>query len=269
VSLLVTGASGFLGSELLRHDPSAVASPRSSELDVRDATGVRDFLEAVRPEAVIHAAYRQEGQGAYETMVDGSRNVAEAARGAGARLVHMSTDVLFDGLKRSPYVEHDPPTPVTEYGRAKAAAEAAVRAAHPEALIVRTSLIYAGDGTSRHERIALEAARGERDMAFFTDELRSPVQVGDLAGALLRAAAAAASGILHLGGGDGVSRHEFARLVAVANGVDPAGLRAASIGESALTRPRDCRLDSSRAQDLLGVRLRGARQVLAPDPAPN
>ena len=115
----------------------------------------------MRPAAVIHTAYRQDGDGARETTVDGAEAVAAAAREAGARLVHMSSDVIFDGRKPAPYAEDDPPSPITDYGRAKADAERLVAAAHPDAVLVRTSLIYGGDGESRHERLALQAAGGD------------------------------------------------------------------------------------------------------------
>jgi dTDP-4-dehydrorhamnose reductase len=99
-------------------------------------------------------------------------------------------------------------------------------------------------------------------MAFFTDELRSPVHVGDLAAALVELAASDAGGVLHAGGADSVSRYEFARLVVAARGVDPEHLRAASFRELGMQRPADCTLDSSRAQAALRTRLRGVREVL-------
>ena len=83
------------------------------------------------PEVVIHTAYRQDGDGAREIVVDGSENVARAATAVGARLVHLSTDVIFDGRKGAPYVEADAPSPCTEYGRAKAEAEERVLGAAP------------------------------------------------------------------------------------------------------------------------------------------
>ena len=79
-------------------------------------------FQQLRPTVVIHTAYRQDGRGAWQTTVDGA-HIATAAARVGARLVHLSTDVVFDGRKGSPYVEHDPRSPVTEYSRAKAEAE--------------------------------------------------------------------------------------------------------------------------------------------------
>jgi len=266
VRLLVTGGSGYLGGELLRRAPGAVGTAHTGagevRLDVRDAGAVARVVESVRPDAVIHTAYARDGDGAWETNVAGARNVALAAAAAGARLVHVSTDVVFAGDAGRPYVEDDPPRPVTAYGRAKAVAEAAVHAADPGAAVVRTSLIYGGPSPSPHERAVLAAAGGVLDMAFFTDEIRCPVHVSDLADALLELAGLAHAGPLHVAGGDAVSRHGFARLVAEAAGHDPDRLRGARSSDLPERRPLDCRLDCARARTLLTTRLRGVREVL-------
>ena len=133
------------------------------------------------------------------------------------------------------------------------------REALPNALIVRTSLIYGGDEPSRHERAALDAAAGRTTMKFFSDELRNPVHVTDLAQALLELAEADGSGILHVAGADGVSRHEFARLVVAAKGGDPDALESALAADHPSPRPLDCRLDSSRARARVSAQLRGVR----------
>jgi dTDP-4-dehydrorhamnose reductase len=272
--LLVTGASGLLGGALARRaaadgwdvvgtrltHPAAV---RSVRLDVRDAGAVDALLAAEAPDAVIHTAYRQHGPGAAAVNVDGAAHVAAAAARAGARLVHLSTDVVFGGREDRPLREDDPVDPVTDYGRAKAAAETAVAAACPAALIVRTSLLYTGPPgpPSPHEELAVAAARGERPATFFADELRCPIQVGDLAAALLELAGAHDAGILHVAGADTVDRHTFATLVAEAWGV-PAGALVA--GPAPPDRPRACALDTGRARRRLATRLRGVREVLAP-----
>ena len=139
----------------------------------------------LRPACVIHTAYSEYGPAAYATTVEGSVNVARAANANGARLIHLSTDVVFDGRGGAPYRESDPLSPITTYGRHKAEAEQAVAAAHAHAMIVRTSLIYGGPQPSRHEQTALDVAAGGASLAFYTDELRCPVAVSDLAAALL------------------------------------------------------------------------------------
>ena len=246
MTLLVTGATGYLGSELLRRtDAVGVAS---ADVDIRDAVAVGALFERLRPQAVIHTAYRRDDRA---TTLDGAVNVAAAA--AGARLVHLSTDVVFDGEKGAPYVEEDEPTPLTEYGRAKADAERAVLAEHPGALVVRTSLIYGGARPGPQELLAADP-----DATFFTDEVRCPIQVGDLADALIELAATDLSGVLHVAGADRLSRHEFAELL-VGRAVG-----AASTADAGVVRPRDCSLAIDRARGLLRTRLRGAREVLEP-----
>ena len=246
MTLLVTGATGYLGSELLRRtDAVGVAS---ADVDIRDAVAVGALFERLRPQAVIHTAYRRDDRA---TTFDGAVNVAAAA--AGARLVHLSTDVVFDGEKGAPYVEEDEPTPLTEYGRAKADAERAVLAEHPGALVVRTSLIYGEARPGPQELLAADP-----DATFFTDEVRCPIQVGDLADALIELAATDLSGVLHVAGADRLSRHEFAELL-VGRAVG-----AASTADAGVVRPRDCSLAIDRARGLLRTRLRGAREVLEP-----
>lgn len=240
--LLVTGATGYLGSELVRRSDARGVSSR--DFDIRDADAVAGALGEL--DAIIHTAYRQDPPEAWPVNVEGARNIARAARDK--RLVHVSTDVVFDGTLGRPYREDDEPSPGTDYGRSKAAGEEAVRQEHPGALIVRTSLLYGGATPGKHELAAHDPA-----LTFYEDELRNPIQVGDLAAALLELAAGDVTGVLHVAGPDAVSRCEFARLIT----------RAAVRCEPAPPgRPLDCRLDSSRAELLLGTRLRGVREVL-------
>jgi dTDP-4-dehydrorhamnose reductase len=268
--LLVTGGSGYLGAEVVRRAADAgweavgtcFSAAGPVRLDVRDRAAVAALVAGLRPDCIVHTAYRQDGPDAWTTNVDGSAHVAAAAAAVGARLVHLSTDLVFDGRAGRPYREDDMPEPVIAYGQAKAAAERAVAEADPGAAVVRTSLIYGGEPPSGHERRILAVADGDADLAFFTDELRCPVRVTDLAGALLTLAATSFAGPLHLAGADGVSRHEFACLVAAANGRPSAQLRTARSAEIAPERPRDCRLDCSRAAALLGRPLPGVRTVL-------
>jgi dTDP-4-dehydrorhamnose reductase len=276
VKLLVTGAAGYLGRAVAEraaadgwevigtHHRQAPRGVRSSALDVRDAGAVAALVAAEAPAAVIHTAYRQHGEAARAVNVDGAAHVAAAAHAAGARLIHVSSDAIFAGVGGRLLREEDPPDPVTPYGATKADAEPAVLAAHPGAVLARTSLIYGGPGVegSPHEELALAAARGEREVAFFTDEIRSPIQVGDLATALVELAGMTTeAGPLHVGGSDPVSRLEFARLIVAARGDEAHGVALVG-GPAPPGRPRHCPLDSSRAQRLLHVRLRGVHEVL-------
>jgi dTDP-4-dehydrorhamnose reductase len=276
VDLLVVGGSGFLGLRITRQarhaghrviatchgcvPPDADADWR--RLDIRHRDEVTALARQARPDAVINAAYRQSD---WATTADGGAHVAAAAVAAGARLVHVSSDVVFSGAAPS-YDESSPPDPVTPYGAAKAAAETAVRGIAPAAVIARTSLII-GDGDSKHERLVHALAAGAAPGVLYTDEVRCPVHVADLAAALLELAAAPQPGTCHLGGADAVSRYELGLLIAARDGLDPAALPAGPRPATGAPRPLDVRLDGTRTQARLAVRLRGAREFLAPAPA--
>jgi len=269
--ILVTGASGQLGGAVASAARAAgwevagTALTRAGwrTLDVRDAGAVRALVGDVAPDAIVHTAYVQHGDGALAVNAGGAGNVAAAARAVGARLVHVSSDAVFAGDGARPLREEDAVAPVTAYGATKAAGEVAVGAADPSALLVRTSLLLGGPGAppSPHERLALAAARGEEHVTFFTDEIRSPVQVDDLAAALLELAAQPGlAGPLHVAGADAVSRLELARLMVAAAGLDPGALAGAPAPPD---RPRCCPLDCGRARAVLRTRLRGARELYA------
>jgi dTDP-4-dehydrorhamnose reductase len=275
--LLVTGVSGDLGSVVASRARDAgwavvgavgrrvEAAPPGLDavvaVDVRDAAAVADLVARTAPDAIVHTAYVQ-GDDAQAVNADGSGNVARAAAAAGARLVHVSSDAIFDGTLGRPLREDDAPRPVTAYGATKLAAEVAVARLCPAAAIVRTSLIYAGPDREpvAQELVPLAVAHGEQpDMMFYSDEVRSPVQVDDLAAALLALARTEWAGPLNVAGADDVSRLELAQLVVAARGLDPGLLRGTPAPPD---RPRHCALDSSRARALLDVDLRGVRTVL-------
>jgi dTDP-4-dehydrorhamnose reductase len=247
VTLLVLGGSGYLGRELLHRSAGAVGVS-SADVDIRDEAAVDALVRELRPRAVVNTAYRRDDRA---TTFDGAAFAARAAAASRARLVHVSTDLVFDGEKGSPYVEEDEPAPLSDYGRAKADAERAVLEACPAAAVVRTSLLYGGTEPGPQERLAADPSA-----AFFTDEVRCPIQVGDLADALVELAATDHAGLLHVAGADRLSRHEFAELLT------GGPVRAASLADAREVRPRDCSLSIDRARALLTTPLRGARTVL-------
>jgi len=272
-TLLVTGASGYLGRTIARRALAAGwhvvgtfwRAPQSLEqvvwqrLDVRDPGAVLDLVVATRPATIIHTAVVEPND--WATNADGAAHVALAARAHGARLVHVSSDAIFNGASGL-YAEEALPEPITPYGAAKAAAETAVRAIAPEAVLVRTSLII-GDAPYKHVQMVLDMLDGRNPGALFTDEIRCPVAVDDLAAALLELSDRDTSGILNVAGADAVSRYELGQLIARRWGHDPSRLRAMTTADSGMRRPTDVRLDIRRAQKLLRTRLRGVRTFLA------
>jgi dTDP-4-dehydrorhamnose reductase len=159
----------------------------------------------------------------------------------------VSTDALFAG-RTEPYTEADVPDPVHQYGADKAVAERLVAEIAPGAVIVRTSLLYDRAGTSIHDEAVHAVVSGTSDVAFFTDEFRSPIFVEDLAGVLLELADRhEVSGILNVGGPRVMSRADLARWTTDRHGWNTEKLRFATIAESGLVRPDRVVLDSSLA----------------------
>ena len=258
--LLVTGGrTGYLGRYVVAaaatgHEVVAVGS---ADADVRDAEAVESMVGRHHPDAIVHTAYVQSDRA---VTADGAAHVAGAAARHGARMVLVSSDVVFGGSDL-PYDETAPTDPVSPYGEAKVAAERAVLDTCGDAVVARTSLIL-GDGASQHEELVRRLAAGA-DGALFEDERRCPVHVEDLARALVELAEGDVQGVLHVAGADGMSRHELGRLIARRDGLDPDVLRATTRAALAVPGPVDVRLDSSRAAALLSTRLRGAREFLA------
>lgn len=275
--MLVTGGSGYLGRWVVRlasgrwdvtatylTQPVDTPGVDWRRLDVRDVAAVEALVRAVHPAVIVHTAALNPGQGSDFVAVnaDGTRHVAHAAASVGARLVHVSTDVLFDG-EQGGYVEEDPPSPITPYGRSKALAEEAIHASSAEAVIVRTSLIYGWRPTwDRQTRWVVGDLKAGEPVRLFTDELRCPIWVESLAAALIELATRDDTGVLHVAGAQTLSRYDFGVRLARFHGVDPAPIIPALSHESGLTRPLDCTLNCSRARSLLSTPLPGVDAVL-------
>jgi dTDP-4-dehydrorhamnose reductase len=241
---------------------TAATDTADEPLDVKDQAAVRRVFERVRPSVIVHTAAGRED---WRVIADGAAHVAVAAAAAGARLVHVSSDAMFSG-KEVYYDETALPDPVYRYGAAKAAAETAVRAIAPDAAVVRTSLIV-GYGRGAHEIFTHELVSGRRGGVLFTDQIRRPVHVDDLAGALLELATNQYAGVINVAGSDAMSRYELGVLVAHRDGLDPTRVPAGRTADLGTPTPTDVRLRTDRATSLLTTRLRGAHEFMATLPA--
>lgn len=271
--ILITGASGTLGACLARMALAAGWAVTGTfrrrplplpvvwhQLDVADRAATLALIEREAPAAIVHTAFSS-GPDLWAATAEGAATVALGAARIGARLVHLSSDALFDGTG-GPYREEHAPSPITPYGAAKAAAETAVAAVSPDSTIVRTSLIIARDPIDRHSRAALDLAQGRGEGALFTDEYRCPVAVEDLATAVLELVSRPYAGILHLAGPEPLSRHAMGCLIAEAHGMPASAVPAGTLAASGLRRPADVRLDSGRARTILRARPRRMRDYL-------
>lgn len=240
--VLVTGAEGQLGSELVRLSDGGceVVGYGRADMDVTDLDAARARLQAVRPDAVIHcAAYtdvdraQDEVDRAFRVNAAGSRNVAVAASEVGARVCHISTDYVFDGALERPYREFDATRPASVYGQSKLAAEVLVQTLCPRYFIVRTSWLYGASGSNfvktmlrmGRERDAARVGRGAvrvgRDAVRVVDDQRgSPTYAADLARFLLELVGTDQYGVYHASNTGRCSWYEFACAIFEEAGVD-------------------------------------------------
>jgi dTDP-4-dehydrorhamnose reductase len=272
VRIYVTGASGLLGRELRPRLAAAGHELVGPErVEIRDSEGIARAIAAARPDWVVHlAAYtrvddaEREPELAALVNIAGTVHVARGARAAGARLLHMSTDYVYDGEKGAPYVEGDPPRPISTYGRTKLGGEVAAESVVPEALIVRGGWLYGGD--RGFPAAILRAAGASRaPLKVVTDEMGCPTAAGDLATALVQLLAIGARGVVHVANSGGVSRFELARAVLRLAGDDPARVEPITQSENqrAARRPRASVLDLGRFIQLTGGSLRAWEDALA------
>ena len=233
VRVLVTGAGGQLGTDLTAHCRDAgddVVPLDHAALDVGDRDATLQAVLSVAPDVVFHAAAwtavddcESDPDRAFRDNALAVRWVADATRRAGAHLVHLSTDYVFDGTKDGPYHEWDRPNPQSVYGASKLAGEDEARALCPDGAVVRTSWVM---GTHGHNMLRTVLALRDRDeLAFVDDQRGCPSFTSDLAAALRRLAVARIPGTFHLTNQGATTWYGLAREVLEAAGADPAKVR--------------------------------------------
>ncbi|MBY0528181.1 MAG: SDR family oxidoreductase [Gemmataceae bacterium] len=262
---LVTGASGQLGAYLLRelaeHNVEVHAwSGRSKgkrlvPMDLADRDAVAKAFEMLRPAVVIHAAAlstvaecHREPDRASAINVSGSALLTQLSAQHAARLIHVSTDMVFDG-EQGNYTENDAPNPCSMYGRTKAEAERIVLA-NPHAAVARLSLLFGPTliGRSSFFDGQLTALRERKPMPLFVDEWRTPLSLRGAARALIALAKSDFTGRIHLGGPERMSRLEMGQRLAAFLKQDASVFVASRRDQvpAPEPRPRDTSLDSSR-----------------------
>lgn len=270
--LLVTGASGQLGSYLLREsrlrtiDVIAWSGRRQGDLfnralrpvDLTDAAAVAAAFHEARPDVIVHTAALtavsdclRDPQRAETINLQGSALLAELAHAAKVPLIHVSTDMVFDG-ENAPYREEAQTSPLSVYGRTKAESERAVLG-YPRNMVVRLPLLFGPSLIGRptfFDQLVLALAQGQR-VTLFHDEWRTPLSLLTAARGLLALTEANPTGLLHLGGPERLSRLEMGQRLAAFLGCNPAPITAVSRYSAAgEPRPRDLSLDSLKWRNL-------------------
>jgi dTDP-4-dehydrorhamnose reductase len=218
VRLLVTGAAGMLGHEVvaaaekLGHEVAAWDLP---ECDLTDAHATLDAIRRLDPRAVVNCAAYTNVDGAESdeataerVNADAAGNLARACKAAGARLVHVSTDYVFDGTKREPWIESDAPNPLGAYGRTKLHGEEQVTAELGDHAIVRTAWLFGPHGPN-FVATMLRLAGDNDEVSVVTDQVGSPTFAGHLAPALVDMAERSDTGIFHGAGAGSCSWYEL------------------------------------------------------------
>lgn len=287
--IAVIGASGQLATALLVRAAARgveAAARGRPHLDVASDASVGLFLDAFGADVVVNAAAytavdKAEGEraAAFAVNAEGSASIASACASRQLPLVHVSTDYVFDGAKRAPYVETDPIAPLGIYGASKAEGERLIRAALARHVILRTSWVYGARG-SNFLRTMLRLA-GERDeVRVVADQHGSPTLADDLADAILdiaprladTAAADQVWGTYHLTGSGATTWHDFAAAIfaqANSHGIRVPRLVPITTAEypTPALRPAYSILDNTKARDVLAVALPdwrdGVRRTLA------
>lgn len=216
--ILVTGAGGMLGSELViaLRSLGEVVGADIADFDVTDADATLRALTEVGPEVVVNCAAVTDVDGAESNRAaafavnrDGAANAARAAAAVGAFLVHVSTDYVFDGTSSEPYREEDRPNPLGVYGESKLGGEEAVRSSGARFLIVRTAWLYGRGGRNFVETV-LALAKKEERLRVVDDQWGAPTYTRDLAIVFRELLARGAEGVVHATNSGRCSWHQYA-----------------------------------------------------------
>lgn len=248
--ILICGANGLLGQRLslmlssqTEYEVLSTSQERTfvynhqlfdyTQLDIAQKSDVKSLVSSFRPTIIINAAaasdvdwcetHREE---AWKINVVAVENLIEAARRVGAKVIHLSTDYVFDG-KHGPYSEEDKPNPISYYGKSKLAGENALRIADIPYTLIRTMVLYGGGIGVRDSfpMWVLKSLKSGKAISCAEDQISNPTHVNDLAFAVVKAYELNRAGIYHVCGSERVSRYEFAVRVAEVFGLDVSLIR--------------------------------------------
>ena len=250
----VTGAKGQLGSavcERLEKEPDCTVFCTDRETDIAKLDEITGFAREHRPDVIVNCAgmtdlaeCERNVEEAYRVNALGARNVAIAARAAGARMIHISTDDVFDGTAKKPLTEFDRTNPKTVYGKSKLAGEQFVKELVPEHIIVRSSWIY-GNTKNNYVSYILEGLLTGDTIFAPVDQISTPTSADDLAEVIMKLIDSEEYGIYHASCEGMCSRYEFAKEIVRLSGknvnIEP---MAAGENPSMVNRPRYTLLDN-------------------------
>ena len=272
--VLVTGASGLLGANLVRHyapksettgwyatNPTEIDGAKFEKIDITDHRAVSYALERIQPDVIVHCAAatnvewcEQNPNAAKAINETATEFLATKAKELDAKFVFTSTDSVFDGHS-SNYAETDSPGPLNAYASGKVRSEKSVAGANSNALTLRSYFYgYSPSGTRSLLEWVLVRAQSGDEVPGFTDSYFSPISVDDFADALDAAITNKITGLLHLGSSDRISKYEFAKIVMEAYDCDMSLLKPITVDDAGLKadRPRDTSLNIALLESIWG-----------------
>jgi dTDP-4-dehydrorhamnose reductase len=269
MKILVMGSSGFLGSTILRkhrenHEIIGTSYSQSGQLklDVADRERVVSLIREQRPDAVINSAamrndlVEKDHPKGFSVNVEGARNVALACKEADAFIVHISTDLIFDGNKGS-YVEEDLANPVSYYGITKSLSEAAVRDTLMDGCVARTSLLYGLDRLRPNfATLVINSLREGKTFEALRDQYVTPSYVENVADMLIEICERKLSGTFHTAGASRITRYDFARQIAQVFSLNADLIRPISMDQMkwSTKRGKDCSLNVNLSTKILNAK---------------
>ena len=244
--ILVIGVKGMVGRDLMSILPSALPNDKIfgwdiEEIDIQEEKNTVTKIESLRPNVVINiAAYtnvdgcESDDEKAFAINAEGMRHVALGALRCRAKVVYLSTDYIFDGKKREPYSEDDPPHPLSVYGRSKLKGEQYVQEMVEDALIVRTQWLYGKYGNNFVASV-LRQAREKKVLSIVNDQVGSPTYTIDLSRAISVLIQCDARGVFHVANSDRCTWFAFGQEILKLSGME--GVRIVPISSEEVGRP--------------------------------
>ncbi len=272
MKVLVFGARGMLGKDLVpalavKHQ---VLARDIEDLNIADQQRVQKEIETLRPQVVVNAAAYTNVDGcesnrelAFSVNAEGARNIAAGCAASNAKMIHLSTDYVFDGTSPAPYREEDSPNPLNVYGASKLQGERQIREVLENHLIIRTAWLYGHHGKNFVDTILRLAAQQE-ELRVVNDQRGAPTFTKDLSWAIEKLLEKEAKGILHITNSGSCTWFEFAHQILKEKNIDNGSI--VPISSAALTRPAkrpaNSVLDCHRFENLVGQKMRTWEEAL-------
>lgn len=281
--LLVIGGSGLIGQKVMElgrskyevfgtYNSHKLDDPNMLKMDVAKRAETFEIVQKLKPDFIIDTHTlpnidycEKHTDEAWEVNVNGTRNIAEAAKEAGAKFAHISTDIVFDGSKAD-YTEDDKPNPVNYYAKTKWMGEVITQSTDPNSVIVRTSVVYGKGGIGKVPFAIwlIGKLRNNEEVKSVTDQYNNPTLADQVAEAIMKLFEKDEAGIFHVTGKDCVNRYEFSKAVARTFALNSELIVPVTSAEfnQVARRPVKLQMNTSKIEKVAGMRMQHVEEGL-------